>query len=44
MLNDTESGASVENVKSPEEDLPPKYEDVAETPPDYEEATRKSDQ
>ena len=43
VLNDTETGAPVENVKTTEEDLPPKYEDVAETPPDYEEATRKSD-
>jgi hypothetical protein len=42
-LNDTETGAPVEHVKTTEEDLPPIYEDVGGTPPHYEEATRKYD-
>eukprot|EP00092_Neocalanus_flemingeri_P001133 GFUD01001207.1.p1 GENE.GFUD01001207.1~~GFUD01001207.1.p1 ORF type:complete len:199 (+),score=22.91 GFUD01001207.1:155-751(+) len=36
---DAETGSSGQNGKTAEGDLPPKYEDVAETPPKYDEAT-----
>merc|ERR1711981_147132 len=40
MVLDPES-ASSENSQTPENDLPPKYEEVAEIPPKYDEATMK---
>jgi len=41
VILDAESGRSENRVSQPENDLPPKYEDVAEIPPKYDEATMK---
>jgi len=44
VVDSAESGTAVarDNSKTQENDLPPKYEDVAETPPKYDEATMKN--
>merc|ERR1712142_586389 len=41
VILDAESARSQNRVSQPENDLPPKYEDVAEIPPKYDEATMK---
>ena len=44
MVADAETATTCQCLKTAEGDLLPKYEDVAETPPEYDEATMKANE